>query len=238
MYKNEYTITDTWGTYPPCSKTFTYEVYAYQVDPVFGIISPSSNTVSLTAVPCYDWVTVTFEDLILTCLSGDASINWCVGHTGDVPQNMIDWWPFYRECPYIGHYDDSNGCSYGTLWTNDKRINIGYGGGNFVLCKEMADGSCYEVENACYTVTTNKLWIPLDATESLVIGMNWYDNDRYNDDRQCYAEYRFTPRDLQDIAALSNHRETYLKYFSERGGGSCALRFTIHLLKETPPSEE
>ena len=230
---DNYIVAESWGTYPPCSETYTYQVYAYQEDPVFGILSLASNPVSLTADPCYNWVKVTFSKLHLSCLSGDDNTGgWCTNKVGDVSEDIID--RVYNECSRRS-YHDINGCSYGTLWANERRIRIG----NENFCFYMADDSCYLVDEIPF-VTSNELWIPLGDMESLYIGMNWYDLDTWPnpDDRQCYAEYRFMAEDIEDIAARSNRRQTFYKYFSERGGGRCGLEFTIHAIQETPPSDD
>jgi len=133
--------------------------------------------------------------------------------------------------PERAHFDDE-GCSYGTLWVNDKEIEIGFSGGHWGHCFEMADSMRYQV--ADYSTGSKDIaYIPLDRYDSLVIGMNWYDEDlNTDDDRMCLGEYTYYPRDIEEIASMDNQEKTYERVFVERGGGcvQCSIQSRSYLL--------
>lgn len=116
-----------------------------------------------------------------------------------------------------------NGCSYGKFWANDESISFGEMGSNFGYCKNMADGMRYQVADQLVG-SKDTVYVPLDRSDSLVIGMNWYDDDTYTmDDHQCFGEYTYYPRDIEEIASMDNREKIYERVFVERGGGVCAM---------------
>ena len=226
---------DLGGMVPPCGQTYTYQVYAFQGDPIFGVKSPPSNPVSTTSPPCYQCARVTFDQLYLICLNGDATIfnphDCGSGNSGDM--NIEYYLDRFNDPAHDVDYENYMGCSYGNFWANDKKFNKG--GGNF--CIGMADDSSYVIYDIPFA-DGDELWLPLEYRDFLTIGMNWYDMDTFNDDRMCDGEYIFSFYDLNEIASQPGRKMTFHKYFNERGGGKCGMTFTIHLLEEPPPSDE
>ncbi len=231
---------------PICGQSATYRVIAYQGDPISGTMSWPSNPRTFTSDPCYSWAIVEFNQLYLDCLSGDAGIFddlECPEASGSFSSDrFID-----QRCGFSneGDYQDYMGCSYGTLWANDKSISIGEISPSFGICKRLADDSCYHVSEL--TDDGNyRVYVPLEKFDKLVVGLNWYDADwddahgdlGNSDDLQCEGSYTYYYDDLYRIAAEPGHRKIYRKYFSERGGGTCGMTFTIQVLPETPPSDE
>ena len=115
-------------------------------------------------------------------------------------------------------YDNDMGCSHGKMWANDKSFSTGEMGPSFSYCINMADHMRYQV--ADYSVASKDIvYIPLDRLDSLVIGMNWYDDTRIVDNRQCLGEYTYYPRDIEEIATMDNQEKIYERGFIEHGGG-------------------
>jgi hypothetical protein len=132
------------------------------------------------------------------------------------------------------------GCSYGTLWANEEEIHIGEMGPSYGYCLELADDTCYKVSDISHECN-DRIWVPLEEDEMLVIGMNWYDEDSglgNSDDLQCEGYVAYTAHDFSDLVANQpNRRLTRAFWFSQNGGGTCGLKYIIYALEETPPSE-
>ncbi len=218
----------------PCGQTSTYRVWAYQGDPYSGNISPSSNSITINGPPCYQWAVVTFEKIYLKCLCGDARIchDDCHRHVGGMNPDILN------NCTGEGEYQDYMGCSYGILWANEQKIYIGEMG-PFGSCLRLADHTCY-MANKLTNEGNNKVWVPLEEDDTLVVGMSLYDNDLWPcyDDLQCKYYHYFDPWDLTEIAREPNRRITRCDWCSNEGEGACGMQYTVSVLRETPPSDD
>ena len=232
--RERWMISETYGTMPTCSRKFRYQAVAYKGDPILGEKSAPSNTALITGDTCYSFAKIHFEYINPLLLTGDEySIPWVpedleIGGTAeDVDYSSLlihedaDW-------------DRENGCSFANLWANDQKIDVG--SSDKWDCFPWAEHAVYAVAEQ-YGVTTDTIIEGLEDHETLTIGMNVYDDDEINDDKQCYGEYTYYPRDLKRIATQPSHEETYIKSFCESGGGCCLMQYTVRVIPMTPPSE-
>jgi hypothetical protein len=258
-YRNKWMVSEALGTVPTCGRTFHYQVIAYKDDPILGEKSLPSNTAAITGDPCYYAVEVQFEHVIPWCLDGDHDANCsacfdiCDHVCGMDPDDFYAWqdevgpdvpfgpcfeaymnsdWDHQRLVP-----NDDEGCSYAKLWANEETISIGEMGPSFGYCLNLSDRTRYRVSEISVG-DRDTVRVPLEVSESLVIGLNWYDDDSSTaDDLQCYGEFTYNSRDILEIAALPGRQKSYSRIFSERGGGDCAIQYTIKVFLLTPPSE-
>ena len=227
-------INDLDGSLPTCSRTYQYQVIAYQGDPILGEKSPPSNPVWITGRACYSSAIVIFEYINPIKLTGDDSsiVSLDIGGEGeredfDTELSISDDPPEWEEY--------NQGCSYANLWANDQNIDVG--SSDRWDCFHWTTGVAYRVIDQRF-IDNDTLIEPLDITETLTIGMNVYDHDRLADDKQCYGEYEYSPRDLINITKLPGHSKTYTRYFCESGGGCCKMQYTIKVIPQTPPSDD
>ena len=216
----------------PCGQPSTYRVLAYQGDPILGNISPSSNSITIDGPPCYQWAVVEFEKIYLKCLCGDTDTchDDCHRHVGPMDPDILNDCTGSEE----GDYKDYMGCSYATFWANEKEIYIN----EMYTCLYLADHTCYPLKQLTHD-GINKVWVPLEEGEALVVGMNWYDNDQWGaDDLQCKQYAFFDPWYLSEIAREPNRRRRFYSWWSDEGEGACGLQYTVSVLQETPPSDD
>jgi len=230
-------INDLDGSLPTCSRTHEYQVIAYQGDPFLGERSLPSNPVWITGRACYSSATVIFEYINPITLTGDEySIVYIVPLDTRGEGEIEDFDTELSISDNPPEWEEYNqGCSYANLWANDQNIDVG--SSDRWDCFRWTTGVAYRVIDQ-YFVDNDTLIEPLDETETLTIGMNVYDHDRLADDKQCYGEYEYSPRDLINITKLPGHSKTYTRYFCESGGGCCKMQYTIKVIPRTPPSDE
>jgi len=204
---------------PDCGESDRYYVQAYGGDLILGERSTRSNAVTVFSLCPYQWSKVSFE-LFSGCYTGDAVLNTC-GEDG------TDTDPPALEEDTSNSYDDSNGCLYADFWANDQ--NLGIGSSDKWDCYDWADGNTYRIGSNQAYVDKNFVMVRLDDRDDLTIRMRVMDDDEINDDTQCDGEYIYTADDLTEIANSPVRRKTYTKWFT-RGGGGCALQFSIEMM--------
>ena len=211
---------------PACGQTDVFEVVAYKGDPYTGKKSPHSNAISISSEPCYSYAKVTFDYLNTMLLTGDLHGIDTYGRARYTPGDDIEG-GLYATNPYsVG--DEKDGCNYADLWANDQKIDIGKSDWWYCYC--WASGGLYKISEI-WEVETDTVLVPLDKDENLTVGMIVKDWDATaHDDTQCYGEYLHTFGELQGIAASSDKKHTYTRYFDYRGGGVCAMQYTIEIM--------
>ena len=236
-YLDRWVINDLDGSLPTCSRTFQYQVIAYQGDPILGEKSPPSNPVWITGDPCYNSARIRFDYINPLHLDGDEpSIPWIIplDSGGEGEREDVDTELHISDDP--PEWEEFNqGCSYANLWANDQNIDVG--SSDRWDCFHWTTDVAYRVIDQRF-IDNDTLIERLDKTETLTIGMNVYDHDVLADDKQCYGEYEYSPRDLEEITRMPGHSKTYTRYFCESGGGCCIMQYTIKVIPMTPPSDE
>ena len=210
---------------PACGETDTFEVVAYKDDPFMGKKSDYSNAISISSEPCYNYAKVTFDYLSTMVLTGDLHGLDTIGRARDEPGDDIEGGLSGSSHP---DYKKRMGCNYADLWANDLKIDVGKS--DWWYCYWWGDGGLYKISEI-WEVETDTVLVPLDKDENLTVGMYVKDWDRWTkDDLQCYGEYLHTFGELQDIAASPEKKHTYIRYFDFRGGGMCAMQYTIEIM--------
>jgi len=211
--------------FPACGETDTFEVVAYKGDPYTGKKSDYSNAISISSEPCYSFAKVTFDYLNTMVLTGDLHGIDTIGRARDEPGDDIEGGLSGSADP---DYEKYMGCNYADLWANDQKIDIGKS--DWWYCYWWASGGLYKISEI-WEVEKDTILVPLDKDENLTVGMYVKDWDRTaHDDLQCYGEYIHTFGELQGIAASSDKKHTYTRYFDYSGGGVCAMQYTIEIM--------